>query len=96
MAKVASNAAEMLAEGELNRFFIRGLCICMTAADVNAEVEIYRAKEVEKPRSESQMRIGKRVRASALLNDLRQNIAVDTALGVPAGPNSGLSVRAIR
>jgi hypothetical protein len=26
-----------------------------------------------------------------LLDDLRTNVGVDTALGLPAGPNSGLS-----
>lgn len=92
MAAVPRNAPEMFAEGEFNRFYIRGLCArCLEEG--KREVEIYRAKQVVNPRPESQARIGKHVDCEKLLSDLRQNIGVDTALGVPAGPNSGLSVR---
>ena len=38
------------------------------------------------------MRVGSAVPTLRLLDDLRANIGVDTALGIPAGPNSGLSV----
>jgi len=81
-------AAETLAEGEFNRFYIRGLC--RRAADLGiVELEIYRAKPVMKPRPESEAKIGTRIDASSLLRDLRDNVGIDTALGVPAGPNSG-------
>jgi hypothetical protein len=86
------NAADSLSEGEYNRFYIRGLC--RRAIDEGIiELIIYRAKHVENPRRESELRIGSAVLPQALLEDLRVNIAVDTCLGVPAGPNSGLSVR---
>ena len=87
-----SNAHEMLAEGEFNRFYIRALC-ARAIEDGIAEVIVYRAKEVQHPRAESEARIGKPVVAQALLDDLRKNIGVETALGLPPGPNSGLSVR---
>lgn len=93
--KVPSNAAEMLAEGEFNRFYCRGVCLDVLTRDPEAEVEVYRAKPVSSPRPESQRVIGTRVKASALLDDLRVHQGVDTALGVPAGPNSGLSVKTL-
>jgi hypothetical protein len=53
---------------------------------------VYRAKAVEHARSESQQKIGSCVAAEPLLRDLRTHVGVDTALGLPPGPNSGLSV----
>ena len=89
---VPETAAETLAEGEFNRYYIRGLC--RRAIDEKIpNLVIHRAKRVELPRPESQARIGKSIDPQRLLGDLRANIGVDPALGVPAGPNSGLSVR---
>ena len=90
-AKVPTNAHEMLAEGEFNRYYIRA--ICRIAIEEQVSLEIYRAKSVQSPRTESQQKIGQTVNPSTLLTDLRSHIGVDTALGLPAGPNSGLSVR---
>lgn len=91
-ARVPATAPETLAEGEFNRFYIRALC--RRAADEGiATLAIYRAKPVASPRPESQAKIGIQVNAQALLNDLRTHQGVDTALGLPAGPNSGLSVK---
>ena len=91
-ASVPVNAPETLAEGEFNRFYIRALC--RRAIDDGVDtVKIYRAKTVATPRSESQAIIGQRIDATALLHDLRTNQGVNTSLGLPPGPNSGLSVR---
>lgn len=90
-AKVPINAGETFAEGEFNRFYCRGIC-CRAIEDGISEVQVYRAKEVANPRPQSQMLLGKRFQAVLLLDDLRNNIGVDTALGIPAGPNSGLSI----
>jgi hypothetical protein len=87
-----SNAHEMLAEGEFNRFYIRALCL-RAIEDGIPDVVVYRAKPVENPRSESQQKIDEHVSPEALLRDLRIHPGVDTALGLPPGPNSGLSVR---
>lgn len=92
MARVPIIAPETLAEGEFNRFYIRGLCVRALTAGTT-ELIIYRAKEVENPRPESVAKIGQRISAQALLDDLRANPGVDTALGLPPGPNSGLSAR---
>lgn len=87
------DAADTLAEGELNRFYIRG--VCRRAIVEQVAIEVYRARSVREPRPESQARIGARPKPDALLGDLRRHVGVATALGVPGGPNSGLSVRRV-
>lgn len=91
-AKIPENAPETLAEGEFNRFYIRGLCRQAIEDDIR-ELVVYRAKAVSCPRAESEAKIGTRIEVATLLDDLRNHIGIDTALGLPAGPNSGLSVR---
>lgn len=91
-AKVPVTAPETLGEGEFNRFYARGLCLRATEDGI-PEVEVYRGKEVRDPRQESQAMIGKTLPADALLQDLRNSVGVDTALRLPPGPNSGLTVR---
>ena len=91
-AKVPVNAPDTLAEGEFNRFYVRGLC--RRAIDESiSEVEVYRGKSVRQPRPESLTMIGKLIPAEKLLEDLRQSPGVEPALGLPPGPNSGLTVR---
>jgi hypothetical protein len=89
--RVPSNAHEMLAEGEYNRFYVRALC--RRAIQEGTSLVIYRAKPVSNPRPESELKIGQTVDPQRLLEDLRNNVGIDTALGIPAGPNSGLSVK---
>jgi hypothetical protein len=91
-AQVPVTAPETLSEGEFNRFYARGLCR-RAIAEGKDSVFVYRAKEVANPRSESVAMIGKALPAKQLLDDLRANPGADTALGLPPGPNSGLSVR---
>lgn len=91
-AKVAVNAPDTFAEGEFNRFYARGLCLHAIERGVPSLL-VYRAKAVAVPRADSEMMIGRLIDASALLQDLRTHQGVDTALGLPGGPNSGLSVR---
>ncbi len=92
IAAVPITAPETLAEGEFNRFYIRGLCRRAIETGIQ-ELIVYRAKEVERPRPEFEQKIGMAVDAEKLLADLRENPGVDTALGLPPGPNSGLSVK---
>lgn len=89
---VPHNAHITLADGEFNRFYLRALCV-RADQDGIEHLEIYRAKVVESPRWDSEVRIGKFINASALLADLRAHPGVDLALGVPNGPNSGLSAK---
>jgi hypothetical protein len=92
--KVPINAAERFAEGEFNRFYARALCR-RAIADGTGRLEVCRVKAVTNPRAESEAKIGTLVNAEVLLNDLRKNLGVEPALGIPAGPNSGLSVRLV-
>lgn len=91
MAKVPVTAPDTLAEGEFNRFYARGLCARAIANSIQ-DVVVYRGKEVRQPRAESEAMIGKKINAKALLDDLRRSHGVEPALGLPPGPNSGLTV----
>lgn len=91
-AQVPITAPNTLAEGEFNRFYVRGLC-ARAIEDGILEVEVYRGKEVNQPRPESEAMIGKRISAQRLLEDIRRSPGVEPALGLPPGPNTGLTVR---
>jgi hypothetical protein len=92
VSKVPRTAPITLAEGEFNRFYLRGLCQRAIEAGGPA-IEIYRARASVTPRPESEAMIGRHLDADKLLVDLREHVGVDTALGLPPGPNSGLSGR---
>lgn len=90
IAKVPVNAPEVLAEGEFNRFYLRGLCKRVLDAGKGTLIA-YRARQSMNPRPESLAIEGRRFAAEQLLQDLRDSVGVDTALGLPPGPNSGMS-----
>lgn len=92
MYRVPNIAADTIAEGEFNRMYIRGLC-CRALAEGIPSLIVYRAKNVENPRPESQGRIGSAVDPQAVLDDIRANPGNETWLGIPSGPNSGISLR---
>ncbi len=54
---VPYTASETMAEGEFNRFYVRGLCRYAIANGI-AQLEVYRAKAVAEPRAGSQEKIG--------------------------------------
>jgi len=84
--KMNVRAPQILAEGEFNRFFIRGLCALLCTS-----VEVFRARESSWARPESEALIGNRIDATELLEDLRQHVGEAPSL-LP-DVNSGLSVR---
>ena len=93
IAATPENAAQVLAESEFNRYYIRALAR-RAIEDGIPELVIYRAKPVSNPRPESEARIETSLPPEELLEDLRAHPGDEPpALGVPAGPNSGLSVR---
>ena len=53
IVNVPVNASQMLAEGEFNRFYARGLCLKAIKNGIS-DVVVYRGKEVQNPRPESQ------------------------------------------
>jgi hypothetical protein len=89
---VPVTAPETIAEGEFNRFYVRALCR-RAIEDGVASLIVYRAKAVTMPRVGSEEKIGTAVTPTAILADLRNSVGVEPALGMPPGPNSGLTVR---
>ena len=87
---VPDTAAETMAEGQFNRFYILGLCKRAKLEGIS-QLEIYRAKEVSSPRPESQALIGKSISiddAEAQL--LKTSASFKSSL---VKPNSGISVK---
>jgi len=92
IARGPVTAHETLGEGEFGRYYARGLCLRAISEGIDG-LEVYRAKEVRDPRPQSQEKIGMRVDPKAILDDLRSTQGVEPAIGVPPGPNSGLTLR---
>jgi len=92
IAATPENAAEVLSESEFNRYYIRALAR-RAIEDGIPELVVYRAKQVNSPRPESEALIETTLSPQDLLADLRSHPGESTSLGVPSGPNSGLTVR---
>ena len=93
IAATAENAAQVLAESEFNRYYIRALARRAIEEGI-PELVVYRAKPVTTPRPESEARIETGLPPQELLDDLRAHTGDERpSLGVPSGPNSGLTVR---
>lgn len=92
MAAVPVTAHQTMGEGEFNRYYARGLCRRAINEGI-PDLQVYRAKEVREPRWESEQKLGSLVSAEMILADLRQTQGVEPALGLPPGPNSGLTLR---
>lgn len=87
---VPHTAAETMAEGQFNRFYILGLCQ-RAIAEGKTHVSIYRAKERIEHRPESDALIGTTIPVDQLLKELRD---VESSLKHElVKPNSGLSAR---
>jgi len=93
-SKVPSSAADTLAQGQFNHYYMRGVCRRALATG-QKRVKVYRARHVSQPRRESQRRLGWELNAQELLEALRAHPGEGNHLRVPGGPNSGLSVRLI-
>jgi len=91
--KVRSDAPQMLAEGEFNRYYVRGLC-ARVLAEGGGEVEVYRGRESGFHRPGSDALIGQRLDARALLEDLRANALTPENISVLPDVNSGITVKA--
>ncbi|MCI0394561.1 MAG: hypothetical protein L0332_18290 [Chloroflexi bacterium] len=89
---VPVTAGQTLAESEFNRYYIRALCRRAIEEGVE-ELVVYRAKPVDTPRPESEALIETTIDPVELLEDLRSHPGEVPELGIPAGPNSGISVR---
>lgn len=89
-----SHAAQQLAEGEFNRYYLRGLCL-RAKEEGKVSLIVYRGKHVSHPRSESETKIGTEISVDVLLTALRSYnfVTIEDAVGVPGGPNSGLTCK---
>ena len=93
IAATPENAAEVLSESEFNRYYIRALAL-RAIEDGIPELVVYRAKQVNSPRPESEALVETTISPQDLLEDLRSHPGDEPpSLGVPSGPKSGLSVR---
>ena len=95
--KVPYTAADTLAEGEFNRYYVRGVCRRALEEGLR-DVVVYRAKQPQRPRPQSEALLGRRLNACELLEHLRTGELQERGdhapqLVIPPGPNSGLSVK---
>jgi len=89
---VPHTAAETIAEGQFNRYYILGLCARAVAEGI-ARVRVYRAKPVANARPESAALIGTGFDPSSLAAQIRP---VEASLRHELlKPNSGLSVQIV-
>jgi len=87
--KVAVNAHQRLAQGEFNRFYIRGLCV-RAIEEGASQVVVYRGRRSKRPRPKSEALIGKGFDPSVILEDLRN--AIDGEPAYLPDVNSGITV----
>jgi len=93
-AKVPEMAARMLAEGDFNRYYMRG--VALRAIDEGRQVvEVYRARLSLEPRPESAELEGQRLPAREVLDYLRGQRVEDPSTVRLGRPNSGLSIRLV-
>lgn len=89
VAHVPETAAETMAEGQFNRFYMAAICR-LAIEDGKASVRVYRAKHRGEARLESRALEGTSRDANTLLQDLRSK---DLSLRCDLlKPNSGLSI----
>lgn len=90
VSAVPYTAPQTMAEAQFNLYVMRALA--RRALETGQKLLVYRGKEVEHPRSESERMIGTHVPPAFLLEELRRTKGVEPATGMPL-PNSGLCVR---
>lgn len=95
IAQVPENAARILAEGDFNRYYMRGVC-ARALAEGRAEVEVYRARLSVEPRPESTELEGAHLSAAYLLGELRGLTPKTLPIATLGRPGSGMSVRLIQ
>jgi hypothetical protein len=87
---VPHTAAETMAEGQFNRFYILGLCK-RARAEGFSDLVVYRARESADPRLESETLIGARLSVDEIESQLKETRASFKSQLVK--PNSGISVK---
>ena len=93
-AKVPEMAPRMLAEGDFNRYYMRGVAL-RAIEEGRQVVEVYRARLSLEPRVDSAELEGHRLRAREVVDHLRGQRVEDANVARLGRPNSGLSVRLV-
>ena len=93
-AKVPEMAPRMLAEGDFNRYYMRGVAL-RAIEEGRQVVEVYRARLSLEPRAESAELEGHRLAAREVVDYLRGQRVEDPTVARLARPNSGLSIRLV-
>lgn len=88
--KTPQEKALQLAEAEFNRFYCRAICI--RAIKEDKKVKIYRGKKILETSIKSKNMIGHVLSAQEILNELREEVSVNTVLGLPNETNTGLTI----
>jgi hypothetical protein len=91
-ARLPGGAARVLAEGDFNQYYMRGVAR-RALAQGRPDVEVYRARLSLEPRADSSELEGAHVPAAELLAELRAPTSESLAAPRLGRPNSGLSVR---
>jgi hypothetical protein len=91
-AKVPLMATRLLAEGDFNRYYMRGVAL-RAIEEGRQSLEVYRARLSMEPRPESAQLEGQRVPPAAVLDHLRGSLNADPRVASLGRTNSGLSVR---
>jgi len=93
-AKVPGMATRMLAEGDFNRYYMRGLSL-RAMEEERGVVEVYRARLSIDARPESAELEGRRIRPAEVLSWLRGEPSDEPGAARLGRPNSGLSIRLV-
>ena len=93
-AKVPSMATRMLAEGDFNRYYMRGISL-RAMEEERGVVEVYRARLSLEARPESAELEGRRVKPAEVLSWLRGEPSDDPGAARLGRVNSGLSIRLV-
>ena len=88
----AVEGSELIAEGEFNRYYMRGLCARAVEEGI-AEVQVYRARVVAALRRSLLQCIGECHAPDAFLGDLHAAHRSAPASVSPFGANTGLTLR---
>ena len=90
-ARVPDMAARMLAEGDFNRYYMRG--VALRATDEGRPVEVYRARLSVEPRQESAELEGQTLTGQEVVDYLRGVSNPERIAARVGRVNSGLSIR---
>jgi hypothetical protein len=93
-ARLPQMAARLLAEGDFNRYYMRGVAL-RAIEEGRQVVEVYRARLSLEPRPESAGVEGTRIPATEVLEHLRGPLSPNTPVAPLGRTNSGLSVRLV-